>query len=58
MIMNKDIAVHTCNASNKTFRKNLYLRLHIKSENGITAKKQSAKKQTLQSATNNFCHNI
>ena len=39
MIMNKDKAVHKCNASNKTFRKILYLRLHIKSENGLTAMK-------------------
>ena len=58
MIMNKDKAVHKCNASNKTFRKKLYLRLHIKSENGLTAMKQSAKKQTLQSATHKFCHNV
>ena len=58
MIMKKDTTVNTCNACNKTFRIFLYLRLHIKSENGLTAKKQSAKKTTLQSATHNFCHNI
>jgi hypothetical protein len=39
MITNKDTAVHTHNACNKTFRKKLYLRLHIKSENGLTAMK-------------------
>ena len=58
MIMNKNTAVHTCYACNKTFRQILYLILHIKSENGLTAMKQSAKKQTLQSATHKFCHNV
>ena len=58
MITNKDTAVHTHNACNKTFRKKLYLRLHIKSENGLTAMKQSTKRQTLQSATHKFCHNV
>ena len=47
VIMNKETALHACNACNKTFRTILYLRLHIKSEKGLTAIKQSAKKQTL-----------
>ena len=57
MIMNKDTAVHTCNGCNKTF-KNIYLKLHIQSEKSLTAMKQSAKKQTFQSATHKFCHNF
>ena len=39
MIVNKNTTVHTRNACNKTFRKKLYLRLHIRSENGLTAMK-------------------
>ena len=35
--MNKDTAVHTCNARNKTFRKMQYLKWHIKAESVVTA---------------------
>ena len=34
--MNKDRAVHTCSACNKTLIKILYLKKHIKTENGHT----------------------
>ena len=58
MIMNKDTAVHTCNARNKTFRKMQYIKQHIKAENVLNTKKQSAMKQTLHSATHKLYHNV
>ena len=46
--MNKDTAVHTCYACNKTLRKIQYLEKHIKAESVDTV---IAERQTLYSGT-------
>ena len=51
IIMNKETAVHTCNACNKTLRKIQYLKKHNRAEHVHTVEEQ-----TFHSATQIVSH--